>query len=72
MLERINDDFQTFTLEQKQEVKKYGVNITPYVPHITAWYINLPKERKSIELYDIANSLKKDFKYKNAMQNTLP
>ena len=64
MLQRMNDDFQTLTPEQKQEVKKYGVYITPYVPHITAWYINLPKERKSIELYDIANSLKKDFKYK--------
>ena len=63
MLKRMNDDFENLTSKQKDEVKKYGVSITPYIPHITAWYINLPNQTKSTELYTIAQSLKKDLQY---------
>ncbi len=53
-LARMEDGMNKITAEQKEEIEKYGVTTSNYVPHITTWYIDLPNEPKTSELQIIA------------------
>lgn len=55
ILTRMNDDIQSFTHQQMEQIEKCGVTYGNYLPHITAWYIDLPSEPKITQLQDIAN-----------------
>lgn len=55
-LTRMYDDIDKFIPAQLEQIKKYGVTVHPYLPHITAWYIDLPTEYKTSLLQDIAKN----------------
>lgn len=57
ILTRMHDDIAKFSQDQMQQLDKCGVTFGNYIPHITAWYINLPSESKTPLLQDIAISL---------------
>jgi hypothetical protein len=56
----MNDDIAKFNEAQKTDIEKCGVTYTSYLPHITAWYIDLPSEPKITELQDISIALRSD------------
>jgi hypothetical protein len=56
ILTRMNDDLQNFNSQQKNDIKKCGVTYSSYLPHITLWYIDLPKENKTLQLAELAKS----------------
>ena len=58
-LARMNDDQSNF-IEGSQantDIKECGVTYSSYIPHITAWYVDLPNEAKTTILNDVAQSL---------------
>lgn len=57
-LTRMNDDMEKFNEVQLADIEKCGVTYSSYLPHITAWYIDLPNEPKTTKLQDIAVSLR--------------
>jgi hypothetical protein len=58
VLTRMYDDMVNFTPQQQGQIKTCGVTFANYLPHITAWYIDLPSEPKTNKLQDIAFALK--------------
>lgn len=57
MLRRMYDDYANFNQQQLADIEKCGVTYSNYLPHITAWYIDLPNEEKTTKLAKIALSL---------------
>lgn len=56
-LTRMYDDMARFNQEQKDDIEKCGVSFSKYQPHITIWYIDLPNEKKLVQLEEVANAL---------------
>ncbi len=59
-LTRMYDDIDKFTETQNEQIEKCGVTFNPYLPHITAWYIDLPNELKTRMLHDVAENFVTD------------
>lgn len=57
ILTRMNDDYATFNAQQLKDIEFCGVTYSSYLPHITAWYIDLPNETKTNALQDLAVKL---------------
>jgi len=59
---RMNDDPNNFIEGSltKQDIDKCGVTFSSYIPHITAWYIDLPNDPKTTILNDVAQNLSID------------
>lgn len=60
ILTRMHDDLSKFNQAQLADIEKCGVTFSSYLPHITAWYIDLPNEDKNSQLQEIAISLKEE------------
>ena len=58
MLTRMNDDYATFNEKQLSDIEECGVTFSTYVPHTTAWYVDLPNEAKTAVLQDVAEAFK--------------
>ena len=54
VLTRMKDDLESFNESQLQQLIKCGVTYYPYLPHITAWYVDFPNEQKTSILQDVA------------------
>ena len=54
ILTRMNDDYANFNPAQLEQIAKCGVTYSPYLPHITVWYVDLPNEAKTSILQDVA------------------
>jgi hypothetical protein len=57
MLTRMSDDYANFNEAQLAQIEHCGVTYSPYLPHITAWYVDLPIEQKTTVLQDVANAM---------------
>jgi 2'-5' RNA ligase len=59
VLTRMNDNENNFIegSQAKKDIDECGVTFTNYTPHITTWYVDIPKENKVKELNDIASSI---------------
>ncbi len=44
----------------KNDIDQCGVTFSNYLPHITAWYVDLPKENKVNALEEIASAMHAD------------
>ena len=62
VLTRMQDDPSNFIegSTAKNDIDQCGVTFSNYIPHITTWYINLPKENKINTLEEIASSINAD------------
>ena len=62
ILTRMNDDPSNFVegSKAKNDIDQCGVTFSNYTPHITTWYIDLPKETKTAAFEEIALSINKD------------
>lgn len=62
VLTRMQDDPSNFTpgSPAKNDIDQCGVTFSSYLPHITTWYVDLPKENKVNALDEIASSMHAD------------
>ncbi len=62
VLTRMQDDPSNFIegSPAKNDINQCGVTFSSYLPHITTWYVDLPKENKVNTLEEIALKLRAD------------
>jgi hypothetical protein len=58
ILERMFDDINELSTSQLTDIENCGVIYSTYTPHLTAWYVDLPKEPKNQALATIASNIK--------------
>lgn len=62
VLTRMQDDSSNFIpgTPAKNDIDQCGVTFSSYLPHITTWYVDLPKENRVNALEEIASKLNAD------------
>ena len=62
VLTRMQDDPSNFIpgSSAKNDIDQCGVTFSNYLPHVTSWYVDIPKESKVTALEEIASSMHAD------------